>query len=166
MRCPLDRNSRTAPFTLVEGVASISAGAKREAKACTGIQAAVWRLRNLGCACRRYLALFAVLFLSSIFALGCKDRVYLVNYEPGPIQVLGSDGAVWLFVEIDRMVARPYRAYDAPSRIPIGHWQEVIILTETGEITRTKVQRHGNTDGVTFNMRNSSIFRWRSNNDV
>ncbi|HWQ92238.1 MAG TPA: hypothetical protein VN673_11245 [Clostridia bacterium] len=135
----------------------------RQSKTGVFLQAAVWHVTALcsrnRCACKGGLATLIVLICCSVFSVGCKDHAYIVDYEPGPIQVIGFDREVWLFVEVDRMVERPYGACDAPSRIPVGHWQEVIAIKETGEVTRTKVRRHDNSDGVTFNKNISSILR-------
>jgi len=71
------------------------------------------------------------------------------------MQAIGNKNELWLFFEIDQMAYRPNAACDTPKSIPIGHIQDVVILTTDGLKTRLRVP--GN-NGITFHPNNSHIF--------
>ncbi len=96
--------------------------------------------------------------MSCLFCIGCTEK-FCSWYSNGPIQVIGGNDQLWLFIEIDRMVGRSYKTYDAPSVYPVGHIQDILVISKSGEISRKiRVNTVDNRDGATFHPNNSHVF--------
>jgi len=89
--------------------------------------------------------------------VGCKKK-YIVYYSPGPVQVIANNEKLYMFLEIDRLVLKGSKTYDAPRKSSVGHQQEIIIFDANGLVDRIKLQPAGNVEGVTFHPNISSVF--------
>lgn len=103
----------------------------------------------------RWLALFvSILF----FASGCDS--YTSRYGTGPIQVIGSSNELWLFIEVDRWVATSSGPSDTPRQYPVGHVQEMVVITNSGKVHTQKIPRNdAGQDGATFQPNIATLFR-------
>jgi hypothetical protein len=97
-----------------------------------------------------------LLVLVTLSSCSSTDGRYHVWFTPGHIQALGNENELWIFLEIDKMAHRPNVAYDTPKAIPIGHFQEVVVLQRDGSKNHFKVSID---NGVTFHPNLSLIFR-------
>ncbi len=97
-----------------------------------------------------------LLVLVTLSSCSSEARRYHVWFTPGQIQALGNENELWIFLEIDKMAYRPNVRYDTPKIIPIGHFQEVVVLQRDGSRSRFRVSID---NGVTFHPNISLIFR-------
>lgn len=97
-----------------------------------------------------------LLVLVTLSSCSSEARRYHVWFTPGQIQALGNENELWIFLEIDKMAYRPNVGYDTPKIIPIGHFQEVVVLQRDGSRSRFRVSID---NGVTFHPNISLIFR-------
>src|SRR5690606_18679903 len=92
-----------------------------------------------------------------ILGLGCDGAT--ASYSPGPIQAIGSSNELRLFLEVDRLVDSGLRHSDAPGRRPIGHKQELLIISSTGKASRHVLPNsEDGSSGRTFHPNNCAIF--------
>lgn len=96
------------------------------------------------------------LIFTIFICCSCSSR-YITFLDFGPIQVVGSDEEVWLFLEFEQMVYRSNAASDTPKVVPIGRVQEVIVLDKNGLKKQFKISID---NGRTFHPNLSYIFRW------
>ena len=93
-----------------------------------------------------------------------KSKLSAKSYESqfafGPYQVLGNNDELWLFLDFPRMVKRPGSFWDTPRVIPIGRFQEVVVLDDNGLKKRIRVSMK---NGVTFHSNISHIFVYNEN---
>lgn len=92
----------------------------------------------------------------------CRNE-YTTWYSTGPIQVIGSNSEVWLFLEFDRIVSTGRRGYDYPTAYPIGHFQDVLVIDRNGLKNKMRIADIDNTNGVTFHPNITRIFRLNDN---
>jgi hypothetical protein len=95
---------------------------------------------------------------SIFFFLTNCSGAYSVRYAAGPIQIIGNQNEIWIFLELDRIVSQNKSFYDTPSSYPIGHFQELLILNQNGLRERVKIKGKEDKCGVTFHPNNSLIF--------
>lgn len=71
----------------------------------------------------------------------------------GAVQVLGGPDELWCFVEVDRIVHNS-DPIASPTSFSLGHTQEVLVLSESGDVRRIPVSIP---EGVTFHSNISCI---------
>ena len=99
----------------------------------------------------------ASLFLLVAFVTSCSGS-YFSRYSTGPIQVIGSKDELRIYWEFDQIVSQSKSFYDAPNAFPVGHFQELLIISRAGVKGRVQVKIKNNKCGVTFHPNNSLIF--------
>lgn len=104
----------------------------------------------------------SIIFLPLIVLLSACESSYVTWYSAGPIQVLGDESELWLFLEFDRLVHREEKLYDAPGTYPVGHFQEILVFNQAGLKDRIRIGSQDNIDGVTFHPNITNIFRYDS----
>lgn len=102
-----------------------------------------------------------------IFAIGaccllasCKPRTYRAYNTFGPIQAIGSQEKLYVFLEIDRIVSSGKTYYDAPGAYPVGHKQELLIFDQNGLSERIPIKTNNNVDGVSFHPNLMTLFAY------